>query len=161
MRWAAAVGGLVALACSGATDLPKGWKSAKPIRDFTQTECSGSDGDSGGTGDDVGEADTRMELTPGPRSLRIDWLEVGFRCAQEVEGFVKHGESTIDMLIQPVDLTPDAVAGCSCIYDLTMQLHDLTPGDYEVSIYERSDHYGGSYGTPALQESGDVTIPDG
>jgi hypothetical protein len=61
-----------------------------------------------------------------------------FRCAQDVEGFVKRGGDAIDLLVQPIDMAPDAVAGCDCLYDISMSV-PAPKGDYSLTLYRRWD----------------------
>ena len=43
-----------------------------------------------------------------------------FRCAQSVEGFWLAEHDTLHVLVQPIDMDPSEVAGCDCLYDLSM-----------------------------------------
>lgn len=110
---------LLALAC---VDLPEGWEDAVPISDFSQRECSG---------DPYGEYDETVTATLADGDLDFVWDEAPFRCAQDVEGFYRTEGDLLQVLVQPVDMNPRAVAGCDCLYRLDFTVPDWS-GPWEA-----------------------------
>jgi hypothetical protein len=127
---------LAPAACSDesakSADLPVGW-DAQRIETFTQSLCTGSPYDG------VPEV---VNVTAAPGALHISYGSAHFRCSQSVEGFVKLGVGTADVLVQPVDMNPSSVAKCDCLYDLSMEVN-VPRGTYEVTVYRRWDHKSG------------------
>ncbi len=119
---------LALLACGA--DLPEGWEDAQPVDDFTQSDCDGSPYDTGWS-----EAMTASAADPG---IRVVGEPVHFRCAQDVEAFYRTASGAIDVLIQPVDMNPKAVAGCDCLYRVEAGIPEAPPA--EVSLYRRWDN---------------------
>lgn len=117
---------LLALACG--PDLPAGWEDASKIDDFTQRECSG---------DPYGEYTSTVEASAAGQGTSVTADEVPFRCAQEVEGFLRWEGTLAQILIQPVDMNPAAVAGCDCLYRLDMGLDDPAA---LVTVWRRWDN---------------------
>lgn len=75
-----------------------------------------------------------------------------FRCAQSVEGFWLAEHDTLHVLVQPIDMDPSEVAGCDCLYDLSMTV----PGEgSSVEVWTRGDHQSGM-DDPTLAAEGDV-----
>lgn len=132
---------LLLLACN---DLPAGWENAQPIEDFHQQECTGSAYDTGIV--------VTVEAAAASGKTDVTADSVGFRCAQDVEGFWQEGDGGADVLVQPVDMNPTAVAGCDCLYRLDMVLPTLAEA---VSVYSRGDHQSGR-DTPEL--IGEATV---
>ena len=52
------------------------------------------------------------------------------------------------LLVQPVDMEPDTVARCDCLYDLDIQWN-IEESLETLKVYKRADEYGGP-STPAL-----------
>jgi hypothetical protein len=127
-RWLKVGTFAISAACSS-PDLPRGWDNAEHVDHFTQSECQSS-----------AQTAEVVEMRGGDGVLEIDYLQARFRCAQDVEGFVKTSGSEIDLLVQPVDMDPSSVAKCDCSYDITMKLDALPSGEHRVSVYRRSDH---------------------
>jgi hypothetical protein len=126
------------VACSGsddrpvsAADLPVGWESAKPVADLIQLECSGSP---------YSNTNERVDFNAGREKLGIEYREAHFRCVQDVEGFFREVGSEIDVLVQPIDMNPQSVAACDCLYDITILLEPVTSGAHDVALYRRWDH---------------------
>jgi hypothetical protein len=135
---------LLALGCApgkdddgnGGSDLPTGWESAERISGLTQAECDGDPyGDTGS-----GDFDEHATFEGGVGAVQVVYNDAHFRCAQDVEAFARRSEGTLDVLVQPIDMDPDAVAGCDCLYDITMEITDLPAGDLAVSLSRRWDN---------------------
>jgi hypothetical protein len=101
------------------------------VAELTQAECSGSPLDN---------RNEQVSFTPSKGKVDIDYQEAHFRCAQDVEGFFRTTGSGIDVLVQPVDMNPDSVARCDCLYDITILLDPVTPGQHAVAVYRRWDN---------------------
>lgn len=110
-------------------DLPAGWEDAQPVLDLTQSPCDG---------DPYGENDERVEATAEGSNLAVDYLEAHFRCAQEVEGFYREDADTVDVLVQPIDMDPRAVAGCDCLYNVSMTVPVAAP--VSLTLFRRWDN---------------------
>lgn len=133
------------LALFACNDLPPDWSKAQPIADFTQKACEGSAYDTG-IGDPV--------LTAAPEAGGVS-VEVGpvmFRCEQKVEGFWLAEGDVLQVLVQPENMNPTAVAGCDCLYDLSMLLPE---GGEAVEVWTRGDHESG-LDEPELAATGEV-----
>ena len=121
----------VALCGCDVADLPPGWSRAERIADFKQAKCHGSAYDE--TQKPVVEA---IGATDG---IAVEYQHAHFRCEQDVEGFLRRGDGTLDLLVQPVDMDPSSVAGCDCLYEIKAQL-PVEPGTYAVTVYRRWDN---------------------
>lgn len=117
---------LLLLAC--APDLPAGWEDATLIKDFSQNEC---------VGDPYGEYTSTVTASLVGQGTEVTADQVPFRCAQDVEGYLRWEGPLAQILIQPVDMNPTAVAGCDCLYRLDMGLEE--PAD-EVAVWRRWDN---------------------
>lgn len=112
-----------------AIDLPPGWEAAERIEELMQMPCGGSAlTDSGDSADWNTTAD----------GVSVHYDRAHFRCVQEVEGFVKRGNDALDVLVQPVDMSPQAVAGCDCLYKISMVV-PAPKGHYQFTLYRRWD----------------------
>ena len=131
---------LVALACCGALalcagcapDLPAGWEDATAIDSLTQSACDGNPYEN---------FDERVEGDISSSPLMVQYREAHFRCEQPVEGFYRVVGGAVDVLVQPEDLDPGAVAGCDCLYDIDMSFSlevDLAPE--RLTLYRRWDN---------------------
>lgn len=120
----------VPLLLSCGADLPEGWEEAEPVEDLEQTDCEGSPYDTGWT-----EA---MSAEAGSPGLRVIGDPLHFRCAQEVEGFYMSSGDQVDVLIQPKDMDPRAVAGCDCLYRVEAGVPLAPPA--EVTLWRRWDN---------------------
>jgi hypothetical protein len=112
-------------------DLPAGWESAERVAGLVQLECEGSPYEG---------YDERVAFQPGDGSVVIEYSEAHFRCAQDVEGFVRGEGGGLDVLVQPIDMDPDRVAACDCLYDITIELDPVTAGEHAVTVYRRWDN---------------------
>jgi hypothetical protein len=75
----------------------------------------------------------------GEGRLRVEYLDAHFRCDQRVTAFAKVTGSNVDVLVQPVDMSPSAVAKCDCLYNIAFEVPRLAAGTYEVTIHRRWD----------------------
>jgi hypothetical protein len=130
-RWIPLLAFFALPACAGA-DLPSGWEDAEKIDHLIQAECSGSAYDP-----DVKET---LVVTPEPSGAELAYGSAHFRCAQSVEGFARRGSAKVDVLVQPIDMNPSEVAGCDCLYDITISLDGLTQGSEAFTLYRRWDN---------------------
>ncbi len=111
-------------------DLPWSWEDAEDIEDFTQDECEGSVYDDGW--------ESTVDATADDPGLRVVGDSMPFRCDQEVEGFYRVSGSQVGVLIQPVDMDPDKVAGCDCLYRVEAGIPADPPAT--VTLYWRHDN---------------------
>lgn len=112
------------------SDLPAGWEDAQRVEKLVQMTCGGS-----------GLDDTPESLSLGvPGSeLPVTYQHAHFRCVQPVEAFVRERDAALHVLVQPVDMDPDAVAGCDCRYTIQMQL-PLDSEAHSISLFRRWDN---------------------
>lgn len=112
-------------------DLPPGWEDAEPVESLDQAPCAGSPYDTG----IVAEVEADLAADP----LLVDASSVQFRCEQDVEGFWKQDGGKVEVLVQPIDMNPKMVAGCDCLYDLSIEVGSPDPTATEVVLYRRWD----------------------
>jgi hypothetical protein len=112
-------------------DLPEDWSGVERIQQFVQKACGGSA---------IEEHEERAEVEASTGGVRIDYRDAHFRCAQDVEGFVRRKDGKVDLLVQPVDMSPDGVAGCDCLYHIEMEVAPLTQGETALRVYRRWDN---------------------
>lgn len=118
---------LFLIACG--PDLPAGWEDAQPVTELVQTEC----------GDSPYEPFTSTvsaDLAADPLSIQV--THAHFRCAQDVEGFYRQQGDVLDVLVQPIDMNPIAIAACDCLYDLDITIDTDPVGS--VTVYRRWDN---------------------
>jgi acyl carrier protein len=125
-----AIAALWPVACSG-PDLPAGWEHAESVTSFTQAQCNGSAGLPGSPSETV-------DVVAGAGELRVAYHAAHFRCEQTVEGFVRRGPNSVDFLVQPKDMHPTKVAGCDCLYEITMSA-SAPSGHTAITVYRRWD----------------------
>ncbi|MEZ4320759.1 MAG: hypothetical protein R3F61_24975 [Myxococcota bacterium] len=113
-----------------APDLPAGWEDAEPVASLEQAECSGNPYEA---------FDERFEADLESDPLVVRAFETHFRCAQDVEGYFREVGDAVEVLVQPVDMTPKAVAGCDCLYDLTIEVGARDTPPASVSLFRRWD----------------------
>ncbi|MGK3987829.1 hypothetical protein WME99_32610 [Sorangium sp. So ce136] len=142
-------GVLVLVGCGGA-DLPEGWEDAEAIEGLTQSECMASAYD-----ETVKET---LAATTESGAVRLDYRAAHFRCDQEVEGFVRTAGGKVEVLVQPTEMDPGAVAGCDCRYDIGMTLEGLGKGAVAVELYRRWDNLN-EPNDPVKVGSAEVQIP--
>jgi hypothetical protein len=130
MRWIRLATMVLAISLRGCTEgLPPGWEDAEPIEDFHQRECSG---------DPYGASHERVEAESTADAIGVDYLEAHFRCEQKVEGFFKTRGAHVEVLVQPVDMDPSAVAACDCLYDIRMTVPVEAP--VSLTLFRRWDN---------------------
>lgn len=118
-------------ACAGdAADLPDGWEAAERVEAFHQAPCGGSA---------LENASENLEASAAASGIAVSYDHAHFRCAQSVEGFVRRTSAALDLLVQPIDMNPSKVAGCDCLYDISMQV-PAARGDYRLTLYRRWDN---------------------
>jgi len=124
------VGALLAAMTACGPDLPPAWEGADPVPDLVQRPCSGSPYEG---------FDERVDVTSGAGRVEVALRETPFRCAQDVEAFARRRERSLDLLVQPIDMHPSVVAGCDCLYDIDLTVHDVPSGGLTVSVWRRWD----------------------
>lgn len=116
-------------ACSS-TDLPEGWGNAARVKNLVQQVCP-----NGG----IDFSSEHASFTGGTGNIGVDYQDAHFRCAQDVEGFFKAGGGAVDILVQPKDMHPGAVAGCDCGYNITFIVEPVAAGTMQTTLYRRWD----------------------
>jgi hypothetical protein len=86
--------------------------------------------------------DERATFVGGVNSVAVDYEEAHFRCEQDVEGYFKVAGGKLDILVQPIDLHPTAVASCDCGYNITFTVTPIPAGTLETTLYRRWDAVG-------------------
>ncbi|HKU45166.1 MAG TPA: hypothetical protein VJR89_43700 [Polyangiales bacterium] len=122
--------GCAACASDAAGDLPAGWEAAERVEGLMQAPCGGS-----ALRDDLPET---LGVSAGEGAAAVRYDHAHFRCVQDVEAYVKRANRALDVLVQPIDMHPDAVAGCDCLYDISMSV-PAPRGDYTLTLYRRWD----------------------
>jgi len=110
-------------------DLPDGWEDAAPVEAFAQSACDGTPYEA---------FDTRVSSTL-EADLTIEVLDARFRCEQAAEAFWHEVDGGVEVLVQPVDMRPGAVAGCDCLFDLEIGVGTLDETPSQVAVYQRQD----------------------
>jgi hypothetical protein len=142
MTGAALVLAAIGAACSASgPDLPAGWKTANAVQHLSQGACAGS-------GEDPAAPPEALEVTSSA-PLAVVYHHARFRCQQAVEGFVRTGPDHIDFLVQPVEMNPQTVARCDCLYDIELG-GETAPDVKMVAVYHRWDHVGNPVSDPTL-----------
>lgn len=118
-------------ACADSADLPEGWEAAERVEGLKQAPCAGS-----ALGRDTPEA---LQANAAASGIAVSYDHAHFRCEQDVEAFVRRASGALDLLVQPIDMDPSAVAGCDCLYDVSMQV-PVARGDYRLKLYRRWDN---------------------
>jgi hypothetical protein len=138
--------------CRGRDYLPSEWEEAEQVV-LTQAECDG---------DPYENYVVSVTASVNGGDVSVEYDKAHFRCAQDVGGFIRVRETDgqIDLLAQPKDMCPEAVAACSCLYNLEFQF-DLASGEYEIHVYKRGDHFSDSDHPilPAEVGTVDLTVP--
>lgn len=128
MRWSWLV---FVVGCSA--DLPAGWEDATPVDALVQHKCDGSPYD-----DEKHDERVASDLTGDP--LEVQVFEAHFRCAQDVEAFFTRDGDQLDVLVQPIDMDPAAVAACDCLYDLDIEVTTTDEPPTSVTVFRRWDN---------------------
>jgi hypothetical protein len=129
-------------------DLPQGWETADRVASFEQSVCGESP--SGGPSES-------LEIATSPGAVEVGYHHAHFRCSQTVEAFARSSTGVMDILVQPVDMDPLAVARCDCLYEITMSIA-APVGQYELTLYRRWDHKSGA-DEPRRVASRTVVLP--
>jgi hypothetical protein len=132
---------LLAIACGGVTDpsegeprapdLPEGWGDAEKVTEFLQFACGGSALEGG---------NERMDLRGAEHEVLIEYYDAHFRCAQDVEAYSMESGDHLEVLVQPVDMDPDGVAACDCLYEIHLIVDTDEEQEYSVTLYRRWDN---------------------
>jgi hypothetical protein len=142
------------LACSESSgskpDLPPGWEGAQTVSSFTQAAC-------GGSADAPDAPSESIEASATPGSVRVAYHAAHFRCAQSVEGFMRASPGGVDFLVQPTDMNPSRVAGCDCLYEVTLA-STRPAGPTTITLYRRWDNQSGA-SDPLEIGTAMVTVP--
>ncbi len=144
-----ALAAAAALSLGCGPDLPEGWEEAVRIDGLVQAECLGNPYE---------PFDERIELLAFPGAVHVDYREAHFRCEQPVEAFARRGAATLDILVQPENMSPGIVAGCDCLYDVSFTVGGLSAGEVAVTLYRRWDDLS-SPNDPVLVGSATATVP--
>jgi hypothetical protein len=140
---------LSSLACSGSRpDLPAGWEDAQAVTNFTQAACGGSVG--------PGSPSESIDVDAGQGSVNVEYHNANFRCDQAVEGFLRMSPKSVDFLVQPTDMNPSSVAGCDCLYEITLAA-SVPEGPTTVTVYRRWDEKSGNT-NPVEVGTANVTV---
>ena len=128
--WALGAVALFVGACSAdSADLPQGWENARHAKNLVQDACTNS----------MDFSDEGAELTGGTGNIGVDYRRAHFRCEQDVEGFFKIADGSVDILVQPIDMHPGAVTLCDCGYDITFLVEPVAAGTIQATLYRRWD----------------------
>ena len=118
------------LVACGSPDLPDGWEDALVADEFDSVEQGETDYD---------DPDMGAVYISG----NVDRLEASyyasFPCTEDLEGFQRVDGTHVDLLVQPIDLHPDAVAGSDCTFDIDFVVVGLDEGTYHVRMYRRDN----------------------
>lgn len=128
-RHAARLAALAALplaACG--PDLPEGWEDAEPIDDFVQRACEG---------DPYAGTPATVTAQAADGAVDVVYDKAHFRCAQDVEGFYRADGAAVSVLVQPVDMDPEMVAKCDCLYTIEM---GIPVAAETVTVFRRWDN---------------------
>ncbi len=124
---------LVALTLFGCgPDLPAGWEDATPVVSLRQSECDGNPYET---------FDERVESELGT-PLTVDVYETHFRCAQDVEAYWRPVGAGVEVLVQPIDMSPKDVAACDCLYDLNIEVSEPEEPVTTLEVFRRWDSLG-------------------
>jgi hypothetical protein len=139
-------------ACSSSgpnPDLPPGWQDAELVEQLTQAPCA----EPGVGWEVISEIDTSSTAT----GFELVYDDAQFRCEQSVEAYARKQAGSIDLLVQPVDMHPAKVAGCDCLYRVSMEI-PAPAGTYRLGLYRRWDSLNDP--NPVIEISrSDLTIP--
>jgi hypothetical protein len=131
--WAYIAGAFVLGACSSndlPEDLPAGWENAARVKSLAQEVCPN-------TGMEL--SNEHASFTAGAGSIGVEYQDAHFRCEQDVEGFFKGTGDTVDILVQPKDMSPTSVVKCSCGYNITFIVEPVSAGTMQTTLYRRWD----------------------
>lgn len=112
-------------------DLPEGWEGATHVEVFQGPE-----------GEDCDPENQQSEVIAAglhEGSIRLVYEHGVFNCAEDHEAFVREREGGYDVLLQPIEMNPDALAGCMCNYRVRIPVGTGAAGT-EASLYRRNNH---------------------
>ncbi len=118
------------------------------IPGLQQSSCEGSPYDG---------AEEALSVTGASGSLHVVYAPAHFRCSQAVAGFVLTSGGDSEILVQPIDMNPQTVAKCDCLYTIDMDI-EAPEGEHLVSLFRRWDHKSGA-DDPLQIGSQSVTVP--
>jgi hypothetical protein len=99
------------------------------VEKLMQMTCSGSQFD---TPESLSHSGPGAELT-------VIYEHAHFRCEQPVEAYLREEAQSLELLVQPIDMNPDAVAGCDCRYQISMQI-SLDSDAHQLTLFRRWDN---------------------
>jgi hypothetical protein len=111
-------------------DLPAGWEGALHVEVFQGPE-----------GEDCDAYDPPAEVVAAglhEGAVRLVYEHAVFNCAEDHEAFVRERQGGYDVLLQPIDMNPDALAGCMCAYRVRIPIGTGAAGT-EVSLFRRNN----------------------
>jgi len=112
-------------------DLPDGWEGATHVAVFQGPE-----------GEDCDPYDPPAESVAAglhDGAVRLVYEHGVFNCAEDHEAFVRERDGGYDVLLQPVDMNPDALAGCMCAYRVRIPVGPGAAGT-AVTLFRRNNH---------------------
>jgi hypothetical protein len=134
--------------CSSA-DLPPGWEDAELVEGLKQAPCN-----RGSLGNNLKET---LGWEAKGAGVSVTYDQAHFRCEQDVEAYRRNRSDAIDLLVQPIDMDPSSVAGCDCLYEISMQI-SAARGAHKLTLYRRWDN--DNQPNPAVKvDEADVSIP--
>ncbi|MBK05572.1 MAG: hypothetical protein CL920_25640 [Deltaproteobacteria bacterium] len=116
-----------------------------------QKECSGS------PYEPEEKKKERGEFSVDGKQIKIMYYKSHFRCAQKVHMKYSKKGNKITITAQPIDMDPDPVASCDCLYDLSATTPALASGTYEVELLRRWDNISKAQTVSIKKET--ITIP--
>jgi hypothetical protein len=132
---------LVLVGCKTGPDyeLPAGWEDARRVEIFQGPATDGCASQPTTTVD--------ADMREGRVGVVVDGLVLS--CSESYEGFVRAREGGYDLLLQPVDMHPAGLAGCSCATKLRAAVGSGMAGA-EVEVYWRPSFEADPVGQPTL-----------
>ena len=132
---------------SNAFELPSGWENAELIENLFIEPCKGGM-----------EEERKVETVINGvlEFVKVEIIDLMFRCSQPVQAFQKQNKSGIDILIQPTDMNPDEIAACDCRYNMVLGV-EVTGDELKVNVYYRGDNISG-HSEPTLLASETVFV---
>lgn len=91
------------------------------------------------------------------KKIKLVYTKAHFRCVQKVHVKFSKKDNKITFTAQPIDMNPDAVAACDCLYNITASSDDLPSGTYEVELIRKWDNLSKAQ-TASIQKQS-ITIP--
>jgi len=123
---------LLPLALGCGPDLPQDWIGAELVETLDQSACETEDPYEGHMEDITAEGREG--------AVDVTYLGAHFRCSQEVEAYWMHDAHEIQVLVQPVEMDPDTVAGCDCLYEIWLRVEPIEADTWQISLWRRWDN---------------------